>query len=358
MAILTYPLNGILYNAEDAEAYLCTRESGVYSAENNFALEITDAMQISIGKGIAWIKNEEFAGKVVKNDTSVSITVPIADGVLNRIDRVVLKFDKAANASSVVLKQGAPATYPVAPAIVRDGTVYELGLYEISVNAGVVEITNGNVRNTMLDESVCGLMRDGVTAIPTNDLYEEARDVIDEIRQALEEVIGESIPPHASTHAIGGSDELTPSAIGAVAFGAQTLTNEQKAQARTNIGAGTPVAVDSALSTTSTNAIQNKVVTTNLNKKGEKPTEITGSGAINVTIADNAEYTFAAVTSLVIAGSTGKSHGFVTFSTSAPSISVTGFSASGGDDIAEAAASQVWEFSTNNGYILWKNWSA
>ena len=195
MAILTYPLNGIQYNAEDAEAYLCTRESGVYSAENNFALEITNAMQVTIGKGIAWIKNEEFAGKVVKSDTGVTLTIPIADGVLNRIDRVVIQFNKAENATQIVLKQGTAASFPIAPEIVRDGIIYELGLYEISVNAGMVEITNGNIKNTMLDETVCGLMRDGVTGIPTATLQKQAEDAINEILERLDNAVAGIVKP-------------------------------------------------------------------------------------------------------------------------------------------------------------------
>ena len=34
MAIVTYPLNGITYNAEDAETYLSTRISGIYAADD------------------------------------------------------------------------------------------------------------------------------------------------------------------------------------------------------------------------------------------------------------------------------------------------------------------------------------
>lgn len=41
---------------------------------------------------------------------------------------------------------------------------------------------------------------------------------------------------------------------------AQTLTDEQKTQARENIGAGAPVTVDAALSDTSENPVQNKVI--------------------------------------------------------------------------------------------------
>lgn len=218
MAILTYPLNGIQYSAEDAEAYLCTRESGVYSAENNFALEIVGAMQVTIGKGIAWIKNEDFAGKVIKNDTGVTLTVPIADGILNRIDRVVIQFNKAANVSRIVLKQGALASSPVAPAVVRDGIIYELGIYEITVNAGVVEITDANIKNTMLDETVCGLMRDGVTGIPTETFYRQAEAIIENINELLQETLAGNIPLHASTHAKGGGDEITPAMIGAASI--------------------------------------------------------------------------------------------------------------------------------------------
>ena len=68
------------------------------------------------------------------------------------------------------------------------------------------------------------------------------------------------------------------------------------------------------------------------------------------------------VTSLALTGAVVECHGFVTFGSSKPSVTVSGFTASGGDDITGAAAGQVWEFSVfphNSGsYIIWKNWSA
>ena len=93
-----------------------------------------------------------------------------------------------------------------------------------------------------------------------------------------------------------------------------------------------------------------------------KPTTVTGSGAITVTLADNKDYVYTDVTSLSMTGAVVECHGFVTFGSSAPSVTVSGFTASGGDDITSAAAGQVWEFSVfphNSGsYIIWKNWSA
>lgn len=86
------------------------------------------------------------------------------------------------------------------------------------------------------------------------------------------------------------------------------------------------------------------------------------SGAINITVEDNVDYNLTSVTSLTMAAANVECHGFVTFGASAPTINVTGFEKSSGDDITGAAASQIWEFSIDThgskAYIVWKNWSA
>ena len=89
-----------------------------------------------------------------------------------------------------------------------------------------------------------------------------------------------------------------------------------------------------------------------------KPNEVTGSGSITVTIANNTVYEYTGVTTLNMTGNTNKACGFVTFGSSAPSVTVSGFTGSSGDDITSVAASQVWEFNCFKGRIIWKNWSA
>ncbi len=92
------------------------------------------------------------------------------------------------------------------------------------------------------------------------------------------------------------------------------------------------------------------------------PGGVTATGAITVTVANNTEYAYTAVTSLNMTGAAVNSHGFITFTAATPTINVSGFTAAGGDDITDAAASEVWEFSVyahNSGsYIVWKNWGA
>lgn len=181
MAITTYPLNGIDYYAENAETYLCTRTSGVYSADDNFQASVTGDRQITISKGLAWIKNAEAAGKSVYNDSDVALDVPIADGLRDRIYRIVLKFDKALNASVIELKPGELSTNPKPPAVDRSELVYELGLYTVRVKAGSTVVTAADITSTLLDETVCGLMRDGVTGLPTQQIYTQLETLLAEM---------------------------------------------------------------------------------------------------------------------------------------------------------------------------------
>lgn len=84
--------------------------------------------------------------------------------------------------------------------------------------------------------------------------------------------------------------------------------------------------------------------------------ETSASGAISKTLSDNHNYTFNNVSSLNLTAGTGSCHGFITFSSSKPTVSLHGFTKVDGD-IANAAASTVWEFSCYNKYIIFKNWS-
>ena len=205
MSIITYPLDIIEYEAKDAETYLCSRTSGVFASTGHFDASITGAREVTISSGLAWIKNADFKGKSVLNDADVPISIPIADGVLDRVDRIVLQFSKTANATSIVLKSGTPSAAAVAPAIVQTETVYELGLYTVSVPAGSTTILASHVTDTRMDETVCGLMRDGVTGIPTAELQAQVETLIADLREQISNV---------------AAGIISPSQIGAMGIGA------------------------------------------------------------------------------------------------------------------------------------------
>ena len=173
MSIITYPLNGVTYDAEDVSTYLCTRTSGVYSKDTNYAVSVTGARQITVAPGLAWVNYDDFKGVSACSREAVTLTIPDADSTLSRIDRVVLQFDTAANLTAVKLKTGTPAAAPEPPAILQNHNQYELGLCTISVPAGSAAVTSADITDTRTDEDVCGIMRDGVTGIPTETLLEQ-----------------------------------------------------------------------------------------------------------------------------------------------------------------------------------------
>lgn len=185
MSIITYPLNGITYDAEAVSTYLCTRTSGVYSKETNFAVSVSGTRELTVAPGLAWINYNDFRGVSVCSQESVALTVPDADSNLDRIDRVVLRFDVDANQSEIVLRQGTPADRPEPPAIVQNHRQYELGLCTVTVPVGSVTVSAANITDTRLDESVCGLMRDGVTSIPTEQLTAECQALLAQLQTQI-----------------------------------------------------------------------------------------------------------------------------------------------------------------------------
>lgn len=185
MSIITYPLNGVTYDAEDVSTYLCTRTSGVYSKDTNYAVSVTGARQITVAPGLAWVNYDDFKGVSACSREAVALTIPDADSTLPRIDRVVLQFDTAANLTAVKLKPGTPAAAPEPPAILQNHNQYELGLCTVSVPAGSSVVTAADITDTRADEDVCGVMRDGVAGIPTAQLQAQALAIMTQLSTEL-----------------------------------------------------------------------------------------------------------------------------------------------------------------------------
>ena len=185
MSIITYPLDGVTYSAEDVATYLCTRTSGVYAKDSNFAVSITGTRQITIAPGLAWINYDDFKGVSVCSREDTVLTVPDADNTLNRVDRVVLQFDTSSNLTAIRLKTGTPAVAAQPPAILQNHNQYELGLCTVSVPAGSSVITAADITDTRADEAVCGVMRDGVTGIPTAQLQAQALAIMTQLSTEL-----------------------------------------------------------------------------------------------------------------------------------------------------------------------------
>ena len=219
MSIITYPLNGVVYSAEDVATYLCTRTSGVYSKETNFAVSNTGTRQITVAPGLAWINYDDFKGVSVCSREENVLTVPEADNTLNRVDRVVLQFDTSENITAIKLKTGTPAVAAQPPDILQNHNQYELGLCTISVPAGSTAVTAADITDTRADETVCGFMRDGVTGIPTGTLVQQWQAVIESMKggsfytRAEVDALLKSVDPFPVGSIYQSTDPTSPAAL-------------------------------------------------------------------------------------------------------------------------------------------------
>lgn len=169
--IITYPENGIQYYADDASGYLSTRLSGVYSADEDFAVTANGDLTVTVSAGQAWVRPARFRGRSIIMEQPETVTLTAADAVRSRIDRLVLRYDAAARKTRLQVLEGTPdSASPTAPEITRTALVYDLCLADIRRPAGSTVITAADITDTRADEDVCGVMRDGVTGIPTEQL--------------------------------------------------------------------------------------------------------------------------------------------------------------------------------------------
>lgn len=181
--IVLYPANGFDFDAADVAAYLAGLTSGVFSGDEDFPVTAAGGLKVTVGAGRGWVHPSRFTGYSITKRESDTLTMPLADPSLPRIDRIVMRYDAGARAASLQVLQGTASSTPTAPAISRTELIYDLCLAEITRPAADASITTGQITDTRLDEKLCGIVRDGVTGIPTDELLAAARERIN----ALEE---------------------------------------------------------------------------------------------------------------------------------------------------------------------------
>jgi len=148
-------------------------------------------MTVTVATGIAWLKADTYWGLCSYNESPIVLTLDQADGSLSRIDAVCVRLNKNLNKGEVVIKKGANAVNPVVAAPVRNIDFDEIYVATIKVNKGATKIIQGDITDTRLNENYCGLMRDGVTGIPTQQLYDQWNSFyaqkVKEISQSLDD---------------------------------------------------------------------------------------------------------------------------------------------------------------------------
>lgn len=105
------------YKAEDwAEYFASFIGNGVFPVPSTgLQVVANDGMKLNVKTGKAWIN-----GYFYFNTGDLAVELDTADGQLNRIDRVVVRWDLTNRVMSVKVKSSSFSASPTAPALQRD----------------------------------------------------------------------------------------------------------------------------------------------------------------------------------------------------------------------------------------------
>lgn len=155
--------------------------NGVY-AEHSNQLQVvampTPQMQVGVEKGQGWIN-----GYWYENTDTMYLPIEVADGVLNRIDSIVLRLGFTERNMWLMVKKGTPAVNPIAPEVTRTTDYYDLQLATVSIPASSIRITQAQIQDTRMNQDVCGWVTGVVKQLDTTTLFNQFETYFQEFKE-------------------------------------------------------------------------------------------------------------------------------------------------------------------------------
>lgn len=163
------------YTEADLARYTDTMvASGVRDADSLRVTTADDGLKVQLGYGSAMVGGHYYA---LEDDGGGAQTLTLRAAVSKpRIDRVIVRLNSADGVRSVApaVLEGAEADMPLAPALTRAGTIYEISLAQVYIQVGASVITPDMVKDERADGEVCGILR-ALTEAQTRAMVEPVR---------------------------------------------------------------------------------------------------------------------------------------------------------------------------------------
>lgn len=193
--IKSFPNNQDVYvGAEWVMKWLHGRTSGVFGAENNLAITVVqDSMSIQISDGVGWLSNANGDGIVFWNDSEqtsgskLTLTHDVADGVLDRIDRIVVTWETTNYVAlpTISVLKGTASSVPVPPALTNNNIQRQISLAKVNIPAGTVSLSTSMVTDERLDPSVCGIVTETIK-VDTSTMQSQFEALLKAIQNELQ----------------------------------------------------------------------------------------------------------------------------------------------------------------------------
>lgn len=203
--INSYPNNSDEYiGAEEVMRWHHGRTKGVFAGDGNAAVSaVSGEMQVQVAAGIGWITDADDNGICWWFDSPITLLVDAAEstGTLNRIDRVIVEWqttDYAALPEVKILK-GTDRSVATAPALTNTSSLRQMSLAQISIPAGTTQLTALNVTDERMDETVCGIVTETVTA-DTSTIVAQYEEALEQLLTAISQAWDGTISDGAITN--------------------------------------------------------------------------------------------------------------------------------------------------------------
>lgn len=140
-----------------------------YNPDNNLKVLANEGLTVVVKAGWAFINGYWF-----NLDEDITLTVPTNSSAYNRIDSILLRWSLNSRTIAIVYAQDTNT-------VVRNDSIYELQLAEITVAPAVASILGDAIVDKRTDQSVCGIVQGLMAdAIDTESLFAQYDAIFNE----------------------------------------------------------------------------------------------------------------------------------------------------------------------------------
>lgn len=200
--IKSFPNNQDVYvGAEWVMKWLHGRTSGVFGAENNLSTSIVPGtMSIEISDGVGWLSNDKGDGIVFWNDneqtngSKLRLTHDVADGALDRIDRIVVTWETTNYVAlpTISILKGIASSNPKPPELTNNNIQRQISLRQQRIPAGAISISSAFGTDERLNPDVCGIVTENIKA-DTSVINKQFEELLELVEKNLKQITNNQI---------------------------------------------------------------------------------------------------------------------------------------------------------------------
>lgn len=156
------------YNSEQMSQYFkgIIRNGVLKNVLGELVVRSVSGMNISVDPGRAFIDSHWY-----QSTTAQPLTITGAHATLGRITSVVLHLSYDSRDISLETIDGEYAAEPVAPTVNSADNDFYITLAQVTVAAGVTEVTQADITDTRPDENICGWVTGVIDQIKTETFW-------------------------------------------------------------------------------------------------------------------------------------------------------------------------------------------